>query len=425
MEVFVTTDVCASDVAVDVAVLPTEQLEAETCTLAAQLAAATCRFVVLIGELERRGAWRSWGCRSLAHWLSWQCGLGPNAAREHVRVGRALTGLPQTTAAFAAGALSYSKVRALTRITDLDERQESALLEFAKVATASQLERTVGAYRQVVRNVDPDRARAQQSQVRCRVWHHDDGTVTIATRLAPDAAVIVLDALEQARKDIPRTEDVSAETSRAQAFEQVFRRYTQPDPHAAPRTELVIHADEQGNGCDSRHGIMLSVEAVRRLTCDAAVRRIVHGDTHDDVGRKQHKVPRKLRRKVVQRDGDRCRFAGCSARHYLHVHHIVHWDDGGPTDLDNLVLLCSYHHTLVHEGGWRVVGNPNQPLTFVSPEGRVLDEQPRALLLADWRFVPHTHHTVNGTAIRTAHGERLDLDWTISALCCLVPPDRN
>jgi hypothetical protein len=425
MEVLMVAEVCSSGVAADVAALPTEQVEAETCTLAAQLAAASCRFVLLIGELERREAWKSWGCRSLAHWLSWQCGLGLHAAREHVRAATALRSLPQTTAAFSRGELSFSKVRALTRLTDLDERQERELLEFAKVATAAQLERTVGAYRQVVRNVDPDRARVQGAQVRCRVWRHDDGTVTVAARLAPDAAVVVLDALELARKDVPRTGDVSAETSRAQAFEQVFRRYTQPDPHAAPRTELVIHADEHGNGCDARHGIMLSVAAVRRLSCDASVRRIVHGDTSDDVGRKQHKVPRKLRRKVVARDGDRCRFAGCSARHFLHVHHIVHWDDGGPTDLDNLVLLCSYHHKLVHEGGWTVVGNPNQPLTFTSPEGRVLDEEARALLLADWRFVPHTHHTVNGTAIRTAHGERLDLDWTISALCCLVPPDRN
>jgi hypothetical protein len=74
------------DVARDVSELPTEQLEAETCTLAAQLAAATCRFLLLVGELERREAWRSWGCRSLAHWLSWQCGLSLHAAREQVRV---------------------------------------------------------------------------------------------------------------------------------------------------------------------------------------------------------------------------------------------------------------------------------------------------------------------------------------------------
>src|SRR3954469_7468217 len=145
-------------VADGVAEMATEQLEWETCTLSAQLAAATCRFVLLIGELERREAWRSWGCRSLAHWLSWQCGLGLNAAREHVRVGLALATVPQVTAAFAAGEVSYSKVRAVTRITELDERQEAELLDFARIATASQLERTVAAYRQVVRNSDPDPA---------------------------------------------------------------------------------------------------------------------------------------------------------------------------------------------------------------------------------------------------------------------------
>ncbi|MDQ1520431.1 MAG: hypothetical protein QOI55_1504, partial [Actinomycetota bacterium] len=135
------------DVSRDVVGMATEQLEAETCTLAAQLAAATCRFVLLIGELARREAWRSWGCRSMAHWLSWQCGLGPNAAREHVRTANALAGMPLVTATFARGELSFSKVRALTRITDLDEHQEEKLVGFAQIATAAQLERTVGAYR--------------------------------------------------------------------------------------------------------------------------------------------------------------------------------------------------------------------------------------------------------------------------------------
>jgi hypothetical protein len=172
-------------VAGDVAAMATEQLEAETCTLAAQLAAATCRFLLLIGELERREAWRSWGCRSLAHWLSWQCGLGLVAARDHVRVAAALPALPVVSSSFERGELSFSKVRALTLVGELDERQETELVEFAKIATASQPERTVSAYRHVVRN--------------------------------------------------------------------------------APKTEIVVHTDRSGVGCDSEHGIMLSADR-RTLT---------------------------------------------------------------------------------------------------------------------------------------------------------------
>src|SRR5262249_54167436 len=143
-----------TEVGWNVATMTTERLEAETCTLAAQLAAANCRFLLLIGELARREAWRSWGTQSLAHWLSWKCGLGLHAAREHVRVAVAMESLPETTQVFSRGELSYSKVRAITRVAT--PSVEGELIEFAKVATASQVERTVGAYRGVVRNVNPE-----------------------------------------------------------------------------------------------------------------------------------------------------------------------------------------------------------------------------------------------------------------------------
>ena len=74
----------------DVASLPLERLESDICTLAGHLAAATCRWLVLVGEFDRRQGWASWGARSCGQWLSWRCGMGGGTAREHVRVGRAL-----------------------------------------------------------------------------------------------------------------------------------------------------------------------------------------------------------------------------------------------------------------------------------------------------------------------------------------------
>ena len=100
----------------DVAGRPMEWLEAEICTLAGHIAAATCRFLLLVGELDRRGGWRTWGCMSCAHWLSWKCGISIRTAQEHVRVARALEELPVMRAAFGSGQLSYSKVRAMTRV---------------------------------------------------------------------------------------------------------------------------------------------------------------------------------------------------------------------------------------------------------------------------------------------------------------------
>src|SRR4051794_30861472 len=115
-----------------------ERLEAEIVSLASQLTAGSARLIALIGEFDAAEGWRDWGMRSTAHWLSWQCGIGLGAGREQVRVARALRGLPAVAAAFADGRLSYSKVRALTRVAH--ESDEDLLLAYALDATAAQVE---------------------------------------------------------------------------------------------------------------------------------------------------------------------------------------------------------------------------------------------------------------------------------------------
>ena len=139
----------------EVAGRPLEWLEAEICTLAGHIAAATCRFLVLVGEFDQRRGWESWECLSCAHWLSWKCGISTRTAQEHVRVARALEELPVMTAAFAAGQLSYSKVRAMTRVAT--PKSETDLVAVARHGTASHIDRIVAGYRQVERNMDPDR----------------------------------------------------------------------------------------------------------------------------------------------------------------------------------------------------------------------------------------------------------------------------
>ena len=96
--------------------MPLERVEAQICELAGHLAAATCRFLVLLGDFDARRGWASWDMNSCAQWLSWKCQMGSGAAREHVRVARALRDLPVLRAEFGAGRLSYAKIRALTRI---------------------------------------------------------------------------------------------------------------------------------------------------------------------------------------------------------------------------------------------------------------------------------------------------------------------
>ena len=134
-------------------VVPLERLEAQICELAGHLAAATCRFLVLLADFDARRGWASWEMNSCAQWLSWKCQLSSGTAREHVRVARALAGLPVIRSQFAAARLSYAKVRALTRIATA--ATEAGLAELAGPMTANQLERFARAHRQVTRPMTP------------------------------------------------------------------------------------------------------------------------------------------------------------------------------------------------------------------------------------------------------------------------------
>ncbi len=127
-------------------------------------------------------------------------------------------------------------------------------------------------------------------------------------------------------------------------------------------------------------GPVLSAEAARRLACDARVQTVVEGPGGFAVGigRAARTVPPWLARGVRHRDQG-CRFPGCERTCWVHLHHLVHWADGGATDLENLVTLCGHHHRLVHEGGWRVAGHPDRQLTFLRPDGRTFRPGPEPL----------------------------------------------
>ncbi len=138
---------------------PLEWLETRLCELAGQLTAATSRFLVLLGDFDARRGWAAWDLPSCAAWRSGTCQLTSGTAREHVRVARALRDLPVLSAEFAAGRMSYAKVRALTRIAA--PATEAGLAELAGPMTASQLERFVRAHRRVSRADDAAAASTQ------------------------------------------------------------------------------------------------------------------------------------------------------------------------------------------------------------------------------------------------------------------------
>ena len=172
--------------------VPLERLEAELCEVAGHLAAATCRFLVLLAEFDERRGWASWEVGSCAAWLSWRCQMSSGTAREHVRVARALRGLPVIRGEFAAARLSYVKVRALTRIAT--PQTEEQLAAMAVPMTGNQLERFARAHRQCSRADDA------AARIRRRLtWRfEEDGSLAGSFRLPPLDGAVLLKALRAA-----------------------------------------------------------------------------------------------------------------------------------------------------------------------------------------------------------------------------------
>lgn len=151
---------------------------------------------------------------------------------------------------------------------------------------------------------------------------------------------------------------------------------------------VAVHVDAgllTGDGAGDRgelaDGQLLASDTIRRLACDARVSVQAHdGDGSPlDVGRSQRRIPRRLRRALADRDRG-CRFPGCGNTRYVDAHHVIHWADGGPTELTNLLSLCRFHHRVLHEAGFTVRLHPDGTAWFHRPDGTALpaSRPPRA-----------------------------------------------
>ena len=176
-----------------------DRLGDEIAELSAHLAAATARLLDLIREFDAREGWNS-GFRSCAAWLSWRVGLAPGAAREHVRVARALGTLPLLGQALARGELSYSKVRELTRV--VTPETEERLLAAARAGTAEHVERLVRGWRRVDRQAEARKTARQHASRALHVYPDADGTVRVRGRLTLEVGALLVQALAAARETL-------------------------------------------------------------------------------------------------------------------------------------------------------------------------------------------------------------------------------
>ena len=373
-----------------------DELGQEITELCAYINAATHELLLKIHEFDRDKLWCRQGVYSCAHWLNWKCGIGMNAAREKIRVANALADLPAISASFSRGEISYSKVRAMTRVATAEN--ETFLLNIAHHGTAHHVERVISHYARAIQRHEDWNAEVQIKDRRMSCYYDEDGSLVIKGRLPAEQGAMIIKALQRA---IDRAEtdhpDVTAETRepiaarRADALAEMAESYLAHGIEAsssAERYQVMVHVSaetlKKSKGDDAEddvtavistltpdtvshleNGPHVTAETSRRICCDSRISPLITGHNGEplSIGRKSRVIPPPMRRALQARDQG-CRYPGCTHAYFIDGHHIRHWSHGGETSLDNLVLLCRHHHRLVHEGGFGCERSTTGELVF-------------------------------------------------------------
>jgi hypothetical protein len=370
-----------------------DELGDEITELCAYIFAATYQLLEKIRQFDEEGLWQLGGVCSCAHWLNWKCGIGMNAAREKVRVAHALGELPKISESFSKGEISYSKVRAMTRVATIDN--EDYLLQIARHGTAFHMETLVQKYRRAKRLQESDDANKQHSERALHVYYEPDGSMVFQIRLPAEKGAMVLKAVDlatdQAEQEVSSDSENSAETPprketferrRVDALADIAESYLANGPESsssADRYQVMLHVsaetltNAEGDLSHIEDGPRVSAETSRRLGCDASISVLSENEEGEtlNIGRKTRVIPAAMRRALKARD-EGCRFPGCTHKHYIDGHHIEHWSTGGETSLANLVQLCRHHHGLVHEGGFACTISATGDLEFRDPHGQLI-----------------------------------------------------
>lgn len=349
-----------------------EELDCNIVALCTRINAATYELLVLIREFDERVGWLKWGLKNCAEWLAWRCDLSMTTAVEKVRVAHALKTLPGITESFATGELSYSKVRALTRVANREN--ETALLEFALRSTAAHVAERCRELRCGSEASLNGAARAYANRSLRVRRDVDRGMMTITVELTMDSGELVEKALDKARDnevlEIPDLADTSWSMRQADAFVNMVSGYLAGDNASSGENYLVtVHVDQSALAAGIGRSA-LPIESVKRLCCDSSAVVITEDQGQPlSIGRKSRIIPQAISRAVRARDHNCCTFPGCRNHRFLHCHHVEHWSNGGETSLDNLMLLCTKHHTLVHEGGFKIEKDFQNRWYFLRPDG--------------------------------------------------------
>lgn len=329
---------------------------------------AQARILEQVAGIDERGLWEAEGAASMTAWLAARYQLTWTTTGEWVRVARALRGLPKIRRAYQTGRLSWDQLRPLTKIAEPETD--------ANWARRGPRMRPGGLWTEVRRR---ERVRREQVEAEHRkryvrlAWNEERTLLFIDGMLPREQGAALETALASRAEEIEVEPDAENRMGARLADALVELSTSDGGPRAA---RLVVHADAEvvagvaGEGpglAETESGVRIADDAVRRIACDAIVEWVLESERRPvGVGRKTRHIPPNIQRLLRHRD-QWCRFQGCERDRWMQAHHLHHWGEGGPTNLDNLVLLCHFHHRLVHEARWRVEGDPQGEVRFLPP----------------------------------------------------------
>ncbi|MGH2759342.1 MAG: DUF222 domain-containing protein [Actinomycetota bacterium] len=340
------------------------------------------RQLALIAAYDRMEAWRADGATSMVAWTQGWLGLGRDTASEWVRVSHAFETLPKIAETYEQGMLSWDQVRAVTEFATPET--DAHLADEARRFSAAHLRRMARRFKPVPVEEENDAHRDRALRMR---WDLGARVLRLHGQLPAAEGAIVVKAIERVASQIAQSrpdEPYDHHAISADALTEICSAQLDADSDA-DRATVGVHIDASvltgGSGMAEVDGAgAVALETARRLACDSRWYIVVDGPDGRPlgIGRVNRQIPAWLSREIRHRDSG-CRFPGCGRKRWAAIHHILPWGQGGSTDYDNLVMLCGYHHRKLHEGGWRVEGEPNRDLRFIAPDGRVWTQGPPPL----------------------------------------------
>lgn len=383
----------------------------EITLLAAQINAATYCFLKMLAEFDNREGWRQCCMSSCCHWLNWKCAMTYTTAREKLRVAHCLERLPLVNKEFEAGKLSYSKVRAITRVAT--DENEHVLVKVAMENTASHLDKLVRRYQKVDAQQNPIEQIDEHENRKLEYYQDSEGMWVIKGRLQQVEGGLLIKALEEIVRQQNKNASAEAQEklvkstsgqNRADALSAMAEHFIATakvddengglQPLAGhERCQVVLHLSAQTLKAEHQHnhnchhnathhldGQWISAKNAKRFSSDASLYTVLE-DKYGNVlnlGRKVRTVTTALKRALNIRDKT-CRFPGCCANKYVDFHHIQHWSEGGHTEPDNLIKLCRFHHDLLHKDYYTISSQQHcehNKWIFKTADGEVIKPNP-------------------------------------------------